>query len=204
MFGLRPTAPHLDFTAAALYRLGDLAAWFGWRSPLRSTTSREIVRGTTGDPNGLIRLSGITPRDVEAALAADPASVQERWFARLYLLKPLIFVVLALFWISTGLIALGPGWGIGINLMLEGGVDEHTAMLVVVAGAFADIAIGLAIAFRRTARYGLYAALTISLVYAVIGTTLVPRLWTDPLGPMLKICPIIVLSLAALAILEDR
>jgi hypothetical protein len=33
---------------------------------------------------------------------------------------------------------------------------------------------------------------------------LVPRLWIDPLGPMLKIWPIIVLHLTALAILEDR
>jgi hypothetical protein len=32
----------------------------------------------------------------------------------------------------------------------------------------------------------------------------VPRLWSDPLGPMLKIRPVIALSLVALAILEDR
>jgi DoxX-like family len=50
----------------------------------------------------------------------------------------------------------------------------------------------------------LYAALLISLSYAAIGTWLVPRLWSDPLGPMLKIWPIIVLNLMALAIHEDR
>jgi hypothetical protein len=33
---------------------------------------------------------------------------------------------------------------------------------------------------------------------------LVPRLWADPLGPMLKIGPIIALNLVALAILDDR
>jgi hypothetical protein len=33
---------------------------------------------------------------------------------------------------------------------------------------------------------------------------LVPRLWADPLGPMLKILPIVVLNLVALAILDDR
>jgi hypothetical protein len=32
----------------------------------------------------------------------------------------------------------------------------------------------------------------------------VPWLWYDPLGPMLKISPIVVLNLVALAILEDR
>ncbi len=68
----------------------------------------------------------------------------------------------------------------------------------------ADIAIGVAIAFRRTTRLGLYAGFFISIAYAIIGSILVPRLWLDPLGPMLKIGPIMVLLLVALAIHEER
>jgi hypothetical protein len=152
----------------------------------------------------LPRLTGIAPRDVQKTLAAEPASVQERWFARLYLLKALVFGVFALFWIATGLISLGPGWHVGMALMREGGVGETMGGAGVLAGALADIAIGFAIAFRPTTRYGLYGALTISVLYAIIGTILVPRLWVDPLGPMLKIWPIITLNLVALAIHEDR
>ena len=66
------------------------------------------------------------------------------------------------------------------------------------------ILIGLAILYRPTSRYGLYAALLISIGYAIIGSILVPRLWREPLGPLLKILPIIVLNLIALAIREDR
>ena len=137
-------------------------------------------------------------------MAREPASVQERWFATLYVLKPLVFGVFALFWIATGLISLGPGWDIGTPLVREGGLDETTAALAVVAGALADILIGLAILYRPTSRYGLYAGLAISVTYAIVGTILVPRLWSDPLGPMLKIWPIMVFNLLALAILEDR
>jgi MFS superfamily sulfate permease-like transporter len=79
-----------------------------------------------------------------------------------------------------------------------------SAALTVVAGALADLAIGLAIAYRPTSRYGLYAAIVISFAYAIIGTILVPRLWADPLGPMLKIWPIIVLHFVALAVIDDR
>jgi len=50
----------------------------------------------------------------------------------------------------------------------------------------------------------LYAALLISVTYAIIGTILVPRLWIDPLGPMLKIWPVMMLNLVALAIVDDR
>ena len=192
-----------DSLAAISYKAGDLVSMLGWRPPIRSTARREIVRGAVGDPKPLAALD-VRPKDLEAALIAEPASVQERWFAQLYFLKPLLFVVLVLFWISTGLISLGPGWDHGMELMREGGVDEGMAALSVVAGALADIVIGLAVAYRPTSRWGLLAALTISVTYAIIGTILVPRLWSDPLGPMLKIWPIMVLHLVALGILEDR
>src|SRR5690606_8368512 len=98
---------------------------------------------------------------------------------------------------------LTAGYGIGVDLMLEGGAGPLAGPSVV-AGALADILIGVTIAIRRTSRMGLYAALAITVFYVVAGTVLVPRLWADPLGPMLKIWPIITFNLVALAILEDR
>ena len=50
----------------------------------------------------------------------------------------------------------------------------------------------------------MWAAFALSLAYVVIGTLLVPRLWIDPLGPMLKIWPVLALNLMLLAILEER
>jgi hypothetical protein len=108
------------------------------------------------------------------------------------------------FWIATGIVSLGPGWERGIELVTSGGASEAIARLAVVAGGSADIVIGIAIAFRRTARLGLHAAFMISIAYAIIGTVLVPWMWLDPLGPMLKIGPIMVFNLVALAILDDR
>jgi len=196
------TVPEL--LSKLLYKLGDAAGALGWRPPVRTTARREIAHGATGDPSRWSQLTGIAPTDVEIALTREPASVQERWFARLYFLKPLVFGVFGLFWLGTGLISFGPGWDIGMNLMREGGVDDPLATLAVISGASADLLIGLAILYRPTSRYGLYAALLISVVYAIIGSILVPRLWREPLGPMLKIWPIMVLNLVALAIREDR
>jgi uncharacterized protein YbjT (DUF2867 family) len=71
------------WTAALLYWLGDFAGWLGWRPPMRSTARREIVRGAVGDPSAWMRVSGIVPKSLSAALAARPASVQERWFSRI-------------------------------------------------------------------------------------------------------------------------
>jgi hypothetical protein len=193
-----------QWAARLMYRVGDFLGWLGWRPPMRSTAEREIVRGAIGNSAEWTRLTGIAPRSLEAALAAEPSSVQERWFAQLYFLKALGFAVFCTFWIGTGIISLSAGWEIGKGLMFQGGVPEPYASLTVIAGALADIAIGTLIAFRRTTRLGLYAALAISFAYAIIGTVLVPSLWSDPLGPMLKIWPVIVFNLMLLAILDDR
>lgn len=196
---------HLSRWAAdAAYRAGDALQTLGWRTPVNSTANAEMRRGATGDPEAWRLTTGVTPRDIEKALASEPASVQERWFARLYALKPLIFGTFGLFWIVTGVISLGPGWDIGMSLLREGGLPERLAAFAVMAGALADIVIGLAILYRPLSRYGLWAALIISLTYAIIGTALVPRLWADPLGPMLKIWPVLMLNLVAMAIREDR
>ncbi|MCC6889915.1 MAG: SDR family oxidoreductase [Hyphomicrobiales bacterium] len=202
-----PPARHVPlprWLAWLLYRLGDAVALLGWKPPVRTTAKLEMVRGAVGDPEPLRRVIGLQPQRFEAALAREPASVQERWFSRLYMLKPLVFAMFASFWIATGLISLGPGWQRGVSLVMDGGVSAGLARTLVLAGGLADIVIGLAIAIRPTARLGLYAALAISFAYAIIGTVLLPELWLDPLGPMLKIGPIMVFNLVALAILEDR
>jgi uncharacterized protein YbjT (DUF2867 family) len=192
-----------EFASSLMYRAGDMISLLRWRPPVRTTAKREIARGAIGEIEGMQRL-GLHPKSLPELLGSEPASVQERWFAPMYLLKPVVFGVLSLFWISTAFVSLLPGWEIGIGLMHEGGVEGTAAIMTVVAGALADLVIGIMIAYRPTSRYGLYAAIGISFAYAIIGTILVPRLWADPLGPMLKIWPIIVLHLAALAILDDR
>ncbi|KAB2910952.1 MAG: SDR family oxidoreductase [Hyphomicrobiaceae bacterium] len=185
-------------------RLGDLAGWLGWRPPMRSTARIEILRGAVGDPARWTRLTGIEPQSLSAALAAEPASVQERWFARLYLLKALLLAVFPAFWIVTGLIALGPGWDAGVALVRAAGIGAATAPLLVLAGALADIAVGVGIAIRRSARLALRAALALAVGYLLAGSLLLPALWSDPLGPLVKILPILMLNLALLAILDDR
>jgi uncharacterized protein YbjT (DUF2867 family) len=191
------------WSVSMLCRLGDLLGALGWRSPMRSTAYREIVRGAVGDPAEWARITNIRPQSLSAALAAQPVSVQERWFARLYFLKPLVLALLALFWMASGMIALGPGWAAAVSLLTQC-VGAKAAPLAALAGATVDILIGSAIAVRRTARKGLAAALAVSALYVTGGAIMLPRLWFDPLGPLLKILPIIALNLVALAILDDR
>ncbi len=189
--------------ASLAYRLGDAASWLGWRPPVRSAARKEIARGAAGDTGDWRRLTGIVPRAIAATLAARPASVQDGWFARLYLLKPVILISLIVFWVGSGVASLGPGYGSGLAMLAQSGLGPLIP-LTVIAGGFADLAVGVGIAFRRTARPALLAGIVVALLYAVSGTLLTPALWLDPLAPLLKIAPIIALMLTALATLEDR
>ena len=188
---------------ALMWRLGDLAAWFGWRPPVRSTARRELVRGAIGDNSAWRAAIGIQPTPLAAALAAEPASVQERWFARLYLLKPIAFATFILFWLLTGVVSLGPGYDWAVDIM-KASPAAPIAELVVIAGSIADLVVAGLILFRRTARIGLILGVLVTLAYIVSGTLLRPDLWLDPLGPLMKVCPILALNLILLAILDER
>jgi uncharacterized protein YbjT (DUF2867 family) len=187
----------------AAFRAGDLLSRLGWRAPVRSTAQSELVRGAAGDGSAWREATGIEPIGLAAALAAEPASVQERWFARMYLLKPLAIGIFALFWLMTAFVSLGPGYTIAVQVMRLTDA-ARLAELSTIAGGGADIAIGCLILWRRTAKLGLILALIVSLFYVAAGTALLPQLWIDPLGPMMKIWPILVLNLVCLAILDER
>jgi hypothetical protein len=87
-------------------RVADSLAWLGWRSPLRTTAIEEISAGVEGDPAPWRQATGSSLDGLAATLATMPATVQERWFARLFLVKPLILATLSAFWIITGFITL--------------------------------------------------------------------------------------------------
>lgn len=185
------------------WKAGDLVSWLGWRPPMRTTAMRELARGSTGDNRGWIEATGIEPRSLAAALAAEPAGVQERWFARLYLLKPLILGMFALFWLATGLITLGPGREEAMRLIGMTAAASWSAPLVI-GGALFDAAMGIALLFRRTIRPALIVAFLGTIGYLAAGTMLMPELWADPLGRLTKILPIMVLNLVCLAIVDER
>ncbi len=183
---------------------GEIIALLGWRTPARWTALAQLKVGAVGDPSGWMSATGIEPRSLDATLAERPASVQDRWFARLYLLKPLAIFSLALFWILTGAIALGPGYSAAVAQMAGAGASTSIAELTVVVGSLLDIALGFLICFRKFARIGLLLMLIVSLAYLLAGTILTPHLWLDPLGPLLKIVPILIATLFTLAIVDDR
>ncbi|MBN9546860.1 MAG: SDR family oxidoreductase [Alphaproteobacteria bacterium] len=183
---------------------GDAVAWLGWTPPTRSTAIQEMRRGLKGDPGPWIAATGIAPRSARQALAALPATVQETWFARLYLLKALILVTLVLFWCISSLIALTVGFAGARSILLRHGMAFPLAHWLTLISSCMDMSVGILTAFRRTSRLGLVAGIGLSLSYMVLAAILTPELWVEPLGALVKTGPAIILMLVALALSDDR
>lgn len=183
---------------------GDAAARLGWSPPVRTTALREMLRGVEGRPDAWIAATGIEPATLSAALRRVPTTVQEQWFARLFLLKPLIFVTLAVFWVVSGLIALTVAFAPASGILTAHGFARGDANALTVISSLADIAVGLAVAMRRSCRAGLFGGIAVSLFYMAGAAVLTPDLWVEPLGALVKTGPAIVLMVVALAILEER
>ncbi len=181
----------------------DALAWLGWRGPMRSASLEQLRHGVRGDAAEAARHLGIVCGSLDEMLAAEPSGAQERWFARLYFLRPVTLAVLASFWIMSGLIGMleAPR---AVQTLTVAGIAARPAQALVWLGSVLDISLGALICHRATARWALRGTLWLSGAYVLGATVWRADLWSDPLGPLLKIIPAALLACVALAILDER
>lgn len=182
------------WAAAPVLWVGDFLARLGWFSPLTTTSMRQLDHDVAGRDSDWAARLGVKPRGISDFLSQTPASVQDVWHARLWFVRPLSIVTLGLFWLLTGLITFGPGWDRAVAILQEGGYGEHAAA-VAGGGAVLDVVLGLALFVRGwTARVAIVMCLA-TFGYLIAGTVSLPHYWLDPIGPWLKVLPMMVLCL---------
>ncbi len=184
--------------------IGDLATHLGWMPPMRTTAIVELRRGVRGDPSAWIVATGITPKTLADTIGRHPAPIQDKWFARLFLLKALIFASLVAFWLVSGFIALFVSYRAAAGILTAHNFPPVLVDPITIGTSLMDMSIGLLIAFRRTAATGLFAGIVASLGYMAGAAILTPDLWIEPLGALVKTGPAIVLMLVALLMLDNR
>lgn len=178
--------------AWAAGRLGD-ALRLG---PISATAVAQLTRGVLSHPGLDNPAAGNPARGVTAFTLARPAGTQDLWQARLYLIKPLIRLTLALLWLVSGLL--------GLLLPPESFPMVHAPLWL--ARAFGLLDLALAWALLRDLRPRAVALAQLALVggYTVGLTRLAPGLWLDPFGGLLKNLPILALILTHLSLAEER
>jgi uncharacterized protein YbjT (DUF2867 family) len=185
-------------------RLGDLANLLGWMPPMRTTAIAELRRGVTGDPSGWMAATGIVPKTIEQMTGRRSATIQDKWFSRLFLVKALVIASLALFWTVSGFISLVISYDAAAGILRAHNFPAALVGPFTVVTSLMDMSIGVLIAFRRTCAAGLVAGIVLSLGYMAGTAILTPDLWIEPLGALVKTGPAIVLMLVALLTLDNR
>ena len=184
--------------------IADALGRLGWRSPLRHNAVLALRHGVVGDTMATERYLSRRPYSLEEVLAANPAGIQDRIFARIDLLLPLMLTSLVIMWAASGLATL-VRLDDAVNIVIHGGVERSLALLIAIVGAIADLVLAVALVWRRTVRTSLLLMVFLTLfIYLAGGTILLPHLWTDPLAPFAKAIPAAMLALVAWAALEKR
>ncbi len=180
----------------------DMAGWLGWRPALRTTALKVLDRGVLADPTPWRHATGTGMKPLADTLRNLPSTRQERLYARSELAFPIALIMLAGFWIVSGLMGL---WkqdeAVSVIVSVLG---QPASRIFVLAGSFADIAIGLGLMVRQWVRPSALASIGLASGYLAAGALLTPHLWTDPLGPFVKVIPAIGLALLILALAEER
>src|SRR2546421_5177352 len=185
-------------------RFGDLTSLLGWMPPMRTTTIAELRRGVDGDPVGWMAATGIVPKRIEQMVGKRLATIQDKWFARLFPIKALMVASLVVFWVVSGFIALVISYDAAAGILRSHGFPASLVAPITIGTSLMDMSIGVLIAFRRTAAIGLIAGIVASLGYMIGAAILTPDLWIEPLGALVKTGPAVVLMIVALLTLDNR
>jgi uncharacterized protein YbjT (DUF2867 family) len=161
--------------------------------PVDRETLQMLERGNTASPDAIAHLLGHPPRAPEDFVSeTEGRALAMR--ARLDWLLPLLRCSVALVWIGSGVVSLGP-YPVEESLAMLARVGLPS-LFVLYSAALLDIAIGVAILAFRRRRWLWRLQMALVAGYSVIIALWLPELWLHPFGPLLKNVPMLAAILA--------
>jgi hypothetical protein len=154
--------------------------------PLDRGVVTALARGNTANPGPLIAAIGWPPRRLSDALANEPVVRADHWLASLLPLRGLLRLGLVAIWLGSAAASLALPGDAAASLLQGMTGNRAIAIGVTWSGAAVDGALGLALLVRPWRRAVLLAQLALVLAYTLLATILLPELWLDPFGSLLK------------------
>lgn len=171
--------------------------------PLNRETLTMLRRGNTASPAGVTQVLGRPPLPLSEALARAPADTMDRQIARLYFVRPVLRISLALMWIATGLLSFGLyPLADSYALMAQIGLTGTPADVALFGAAALDTLLGLLLLFRRWPVLVGAAQLATMAAFTLLALGLPAEYWLHPFAPLVKNLPIAAATLVMMA-LED-
>ncbi|MCJ2177329.1 SDR family oxidoreductase [Novosphingobium album (ex Hu et al. 2023)] len=183
-----------------LGRLGDFAG----DGPIATNSLVQMIAGNAGNSEAFADAIGFEPVSLEQALRDRPAQVQDRWHARLFFLAPALRAMLVFLWLASAWLGLVHGAEQTARFTAELGLPDALVAPLRISSSLLDIGIAAMVLFDRRARWATPVQLAAVLGYTLVIGIALPALWLDPLGPLLKNLPILLLIAVHGAIADKR
>lgn len=177
-------------------------------SPMSETGIKMMaVDNTASDAEikNLEDIAHIKPRSFTAGLNGMVSSVQDRWHARLYFLRPLLRISIAFIWIFSGIVSVLPASSsLSFDLLTQAKIPFSFQPFALYALSTIDILLGLATLFNyRLLFIGSLQCVFILFYTAIISFSL-PIYWLHPFAPIAKNIPLLVAILIMMALESER
>lgn len=184
-------------------KLGDLIPY----SSLNSTSYKMLMQNNiTGEEETakFHKAIGFEPRNFPDGLFSQPSTVQDRWHARLFFLRPLLQYSIAFVWLWTAICSLFFSKTHSLDLLATVGIPSGWQSGLFYAACAVDALLGIALFIGYKLKVIGWLQIFILLTYTAIITVKLPALWMDPLGSIAKNIPLLIATLTFLAMESDR
>lgn len=158
---------------------------------LSTETLNMLLRGNTAPAQTITGLLGYAPRPLSEFIPPQYAAAF-RLRAQWTWLRPLLLSSVAVMWIVAGVASWLYGRDLGLSLLAKLGLGASSALLAFQFACALDVAMGLT-TLLKPGRLLWQIQLSVMAFYTLALSFVVPELWADPFGPLMKNFPIAVL-----------
>jgi len=170
----------------------------GYKMLMENNISAEI------ETNKFIKQIGFEPKDFKKGTFSEPSTVQDRWQAQLYFIKPLLQLSLAFLWLFTAITsAFIYPQAQSFDLLKQVGISPNYQPFFLYGASLFNAILGLALLFNFHVRKICVLQFFLIILYTLIISLKLPYLWLEPFGPIIKNFPILV-GIYILYILENQ
>lgn len=191
-----------------LIRLGSRIGDFIPYSAMNSSSYQMLMQNnicSEAEAQHFHEVIGFKPQDYIRGVYHYPSSVQDRWHARLFFLKPILQMSIAFIWIWSAFASVLPySHATAITLLAEMGIKNSLQHAVLYSASAIDLLLGIATMLGYQLKKVGILQIIIILIYSFIISWKLPYLWLVPFAPIAKNIPLIAATLILLALESDR
>ncbi|WP_131781704.1 SDR family oxidoreductase [Legionella gresilensis] len=157
---------------------------------------------TLEESKKFIQIAGIKPKDFIEGAYQTPSTNSDRWYAKLFFIKPMLRLSLAFMWLASAIVSafLFPKAS-SYFLLAKVGVNSYWQPTLLYLASLINGIIGISLLFNYKTKLNCLIQIMIMTAYTIIITLKIPYLWLEPFGSIVKNVPVLI-SIIILYLME--